>query len=173
MGAVHGQTVLSAGSCKGSEKWPMHPEPTKVFVILSQETALLFAPFWCIHPPPPVPPKRIVGSDPHKIKVSCWIYPAISRKGLNCWGCSRYIWSYYWFKLEHSPYELVVAVAHGGISACESPINVRVQWKFTVVGTKNYFLTSMWRPSLDPPLLPWDFVETQVWFGMLMSARFW
>ena len=33
-----------------------HPEPTKVFLKLSLETAMLSALFRCTHPHPPVPP---------------------------------------------------------------------------------------------------------------------
>jgi len=33
-----------------------HPEPTKVFLKLSPETAMLSAPLWCTHPPPPSHP---------------------------------------------------------------------------------------------------------------------
>jgi len=33
-----------------------YPVPTKVFLKLSPDTAMLFAPFECTHPPPPVPP---------------------------------------------------------------------------------------------------------------------
>jgi len=49
-----------------------HPEPIKVFPKLNPETAMLFVPFGCIHPPPPVPPfpstqnlspNNIAGSD--------------------------------------------------------------------------------------------------------------
>jgi len=49
-----------------------HPEPTKAFLKLSPEMAMLSAPFRCTHPPPPVqpfllkqnlPPKVIAGSD--------------------------------------------------------------------------------------------------------------
>ena len=31
-----------------------HPEPTKMFLKLSPVMAMLSAPFWCTHPPPPV-----------------------------------------------------------------------------------------------------------------------
>jgi len=49
-----------------------HPVPTKVSLKLSQETAMLFAPFGWTHPPHPFPlfllaqnlsPKDIAGSD--------------------------------------------------------------------------------------------------------------
>ena len=49
-----------------------HPVPTKAFLQPSPEAAMLFAPFRCTHPPPPVPPfllkqnlspKNIAGSD--------------------------------------------------------------------------------------------------------------
>jgi len=48
-----------------------HPEPTKTFLKLSPETAILFAPFRCTHPPPPILLKQklspelkaIAGSD--------------------------------------------------------------------------------------------------------------
>ena len=52
------------------------PVPTKLLLKMSPDTAMLFAPFGCTHPPPPVPPflltqnlspKDIAGSD---IKVS-------------------------------------------------------------------------------------------------------
>jgi len=33
-----------------------YPAPTKGFSQESQDTATLFAPFGCTHPPPPVPP---------------------------------------------------------------------------------------------------------------------
>jgi len=32
-----------------------HPMPTKGFLKLSSEAHMLFAPFGCTHPPPPVP----------------------------------------------------------------------------------------------------------------------
>jgi len=50
----------------------VHPEPTKAFLKLSPETAMLSAPFRCTHPSPPIPPfllkqnpspKVIAGSD--------------------------------------------------------------------------------------------------------------
>jgi len=53
------------------------PEP---FLETNPDMAMLFAPFGCTHPPPPVPPfllmqnispKDIAGSD---IKVSRWIW---------------------------------------------------------------------------------------------------
>ena len=37
-----------------------HPVPTKVFPKLSPETAMLFEPFRCTHPPPPVPPFLLI-----------------------------------------------------------------------------------------------------------------
>jgi len=51
-----------------------NPEPTKAFLKLSPETAMLSAPFGCTHPLPPIPPfllkqnlspKIIAGSDIH------------------------------------------------------------------------------------------------------------
>jgi len=50
----------------------VHPVPTKVFLKLSPDMAVLFVPFGCTHTPPPVPPfllmqnlspKDIAGSD--------------------------------------------------------------------------------------------------------------
>ena len=55
------------------------PVPTKSLLKMSSDTAMLFAPFGCTHPPPPVPPflltqnlspKDIAGSDIMKLKVS-------------------------------------------------------------------------------------------------------
>jgi len=69
-----------------------HSEPTKAFSKRSPETAMLFALFGCTPPPPPIlpfllkqnlSPKVIAGSDVTKMKVSCQIYPATSRKGLS------------------------------------------------------------------------------------------
>ena len=55
------------------------PVPTKSLLKMSPDVAMLFAPFRCTHPPPPVPPfllpqnvspKDIAGSDITKLKVS-------------------------------------------------------------------------------------------------------
>ena len=55
------------------------PVPTKTFLPRSPDTAMLFAPSGCTHPPPPVPPflllqslspKDIAGCDIMKLKVS-------------------------------------------------------------------------------------------------------
>ena len=55
------------------------PVPTKSLLKTSPDTAMLFAPFGCTHPPPPVTPflltqnlspKDIAGSDIMKLKVS-------------------------------------------------------------------------------------------------------
>ena len=55
------------------------PVPTRLLLNMSPDTAMLFAPFGCTHPPPPVPPflltqnlspKDIAGSDIMKLKVS-------------------------------------------------------------------------------------------------------
>ena len=55
------------------------PVPTKTFLSRSPDTAMLFAPFGCTHPPPPAPPsllaqslspKDIAGCDIMKLKVS-------------------------------------------------------------------------------------------------------
>ena len=54
------------------------PVPTKSLLKMSPDVAMLFAPFRCTHPPPPVPPflltqnlspKDIAGSDIMKLKV--------------------------------------------------------------------------------------------------------
>ena len=53
--------------------------PTKSLLKMSPDATMLFAPFGCTHPPPPVPPilltqnlspKDIAGSDIMKLKVS-------------------------------------------------------------------------------------------------------
>ena len=55
------------------------PVPTKSLLKTNPDAAMLFAPFGCTHPPPPVPscllmqnlsPKDIAGSDIMKLKVS-------------------------------------------------------------------------------------------------------
>ena len=55
------------------------PVPTKSLLKRSPDAAMLFAPFGCTHPSPPVPPflltqspspKDIAGSDIMKLKVS-------------------------------------------------------------------------------------------------------
>ena len=55
------------------------PVPTKSFLQTSPDTAMLFAPFWCTHPPPPIlpfllkqnlSPKDIARSDIMKLEVS-------------------------------------------------------------------------------------------------------
>ena len=55
------------------------PVPTKSLLKISPDMAMLFAPFGCTHPPPPVlpflltqnlSPKDIAGSDIMKMKVS-------------------------------------------------------------------------------------------------------
>ena len=55
------------------------PVPTKSLLRTSPDAAMLFAPFGCTDPPPPVPPflltqnlslKHIAGSDIMKLKVS-------------------------------------------------------------------------------------------------------
>ena len=67
-----------------------HPVPTKPFLQPSTEAAMLFAPFGCTHPPPPVPPfllaqnlspKDIAGvtSRAHNLPTSIEV---ISGKGL-------------------------------------------------------------------------------------------
>ena len=41
-----------------------HPEPTKAFLMLNPETAMLSTPIRCTHPPPPIPPpNNIARSD--------------------------------------------------------------------------------------------------------------
>jgi len=68
------------------------PVPTKSLLKTSTDTAMLFAPFECTHPPPPVPPfllmqslspKDIAGSDIMKLKVSRRIYPLWALKSFN------------------------------------------------------------------------------------------
>jgi len=68
------------------------PVPTKVFLQANPDTAMLFAPFGCTHPPPPVPsfllmqnlsPKDIAGSDIMKQKVSGLHMKSLGRKGLT------------------------------------------------------------------------------------------
>ena len=60
------------------------PVPTKSLLKMSPDAAMLFAPFWCTHPLPPVPPflltqnlspKDIAGDDIMKLKVSRQICP--------------------------------------------------------------------------------------------------
>jgi len=55
-----------------SEQEKAHPVPTKGFLQLSPEAAMLFPPFGCTHPSPPVAPflltqnvspKDIIGND--------------------------------------------------------------------------------------------------------------
>ena len=55
------------------------PVPTKSLLKMSPDAAMLFAPFRCTHPSPPVPPflfihnpspKDIAGSDIMKLKIS-------------------------------------------------------------------------------------------------------
>jgi len=55
------------------------PVPTRSLLKMSPDAAMLFAPFGCTHPPPPVlpfllkqnlSPKDIAGSDIMKLKVS-------------------------------------------------------------------------------------------------------
>jgi len=56
MGAVQGdRTVFLTHSCIGGRTAVAHPEPTKVFLKLSPEMAMLSAPFRCTHPSPPIP----------------------------------------------------------------------------------------------------------------------
>ena len=67
------------------------PVPTKTFLSRSPDTAVLFAPSECTHPPPPVPPfllsqnlypKDIAGCDIMKLKVSRCRYATLGLKGL-------------------------------------------------------------------------------------------
>jgi len=58
--------------CQREQKRPS--QPTMALLELSPDMAMLFAPFGCTHPPPPVPPfllspKDIAGSDTMKLKV--------------------------------------------------------------------------------------------------------
>ena len=62
--------------------------PTKLLLEMSPDVAMLFAPFGCTHPPPPIPPfllkqnlspKDIAESDIMKLKVSLRIYPLWAR----------------------------------------------------------------------------------------------
>ena len=53
------------------------PVPTKLLLNTSPNVAMLFIPFGCTHPPPPVPPFQLTqnlsprtGSDIVKLKVS-------------------------------------------------------------------------------------------------------
>ena len=68
------------------------PVPTKAFLQVSPDTPMLFAPFGCTHPPPPVPPfllthnlspKHIAESDIHvmKLKVSQRHVKSLGKKG--------------------------------------------------------------------------------------------
>ena len=59
-----------------------HPVPSKAFLQTSPEAAMLFAPFGCTHPPPPVSPfllvqnlspKDITGSDITSTKSADWV----------------------------------------------------------------------------------------------------
>ena len=68
------------------------PVPTKTFLSRSPDTAMLFAPSGCTHPPPPVPPfllsqnlspKDIAGCDIMKLKVSRCRYATLGIKGLK------------------------------------------------------------------------------------------
>ena len=68
------------------------PVPTKTFLLRSPDTAMLFAPSRCTHPPPPVPPfllsqnlspKDIAGCGIMKLKVSCCRYAMLGLKGLS------------------------------------------------------------------------------------------
>ena len=68
------------------------PVPTKTFLLRSPDTAMLFAPFGCTHPPPPVPPfllsqnlspKVIAGCDIMKLKVPSHLKTSLAGKGLN------------------------------------------------------------------------------------------
>ena len=63
----------------GLEFWKWRPYKVRSLVQTSPDAAMLFAPFGCTHPPPPVPPflltqnlspKDIAGSDIMKLKVS-------------------------------------------------------------------------------------------------------
>ena len=67
------------------------PVPTKLLLVTSPDTTMLFAPFRCTHPPPPIlpfllkqnlSPKDIVGSDILKLKVSWRIYLLWALKSL-------------------------------------------------------------------------------------------
>jgi len=64
------------------------PVPTKSLLKMSPDAAMLFAPFRCTHPPPPLPPflftqnlspKDIARGD-MKLKVSWRIYPLLALK---------------------------------------------------------------------------------------------
>ena len=55
------------------------PVPTKLLLKMNPDAAMLYAPFGCTHPPPPLPPfllkqnlspKDIAGSDIMELKVS-------------------------------------------------------------------------------------------------------
>ena len=68
------------------------PVLTKTFLSRSPDTAMLFAPSGCTHPPPPVPPfllsqnlspKDIAGCDIMKLKVSRCRYATLGLKGLT------------------------------------------------------------------------------------------
>ena len=74
------------------------PVPTKTFLSRSPDTAMLFAPFGCTHPPPPAPPsllaqslslKDIAGCDIMKLKVSWHLKASLAGKRLivvNHWA---------------------------------------------------------------------------------------
>ena len=68
------------------------PVPTKLFPQPSPDTVMLFSPFRCTHPPPPIPPfllkqnlspKDIAGCNIMKLKVSQHIYASLVDKGLK------------------------------------------------------------------------------------------
>ena len=68
------------------------PVPTKTFLSRSPDTAMLFAPFGCTHPPPPAPPsllaqslslKDIAGCDIMKLKVSWHLKASLAGKRLK------------------------------------------------------------------------------------------
>jgi len=71
--------------------YAVYPAPTNGFSEPNPDTAMLFAPFGYIHPPPPVPPflltqnispKDIAGRD-IKLKISQHISVSLVGKGIN------------------------------------------------------------------------------------------
>ena len=75
--------------------------PTKSLLEMSPDVTMLFAPFQCTHPPPPIPsfllkqylsPKDIAGSNIMKLKVSWQIYPLWALKSFNLIVCAVLEW---------------------------------------------------------------------------------
>jgi len=115
---------------------------------MSPDTAMLFAPFRCTHPPPLIPPflpkqnlspKDIAGSDIMKLKVSWWIYPLWALKSFKRWKsgwgpgmmfCQLYSTQ---FTVISSPRIVLIKVGYGLVHVRTVTVYMYLSWQYALL----------------------------------------